>query len=125
MRDSGAVAAARRAWAGDSSYEVRAAALTALARLAPDSAREVIADGLRTKSYREAIQNAAITAAVQRPDSALVAGLEAIAGEQPLPAAALAALAARGDERARSALERLRADKRGWVRRWASEAGGS
>ncbi len=125
MRDTGAVAAARRAWVGDSSYEVRAAALTALARLAPDSARDVIAEGLRTKSYREAIQNAAITAAVQRPDSALVAGLEAIAGEQPLPAAALAALAARGDERARSALERLRADKRGWVREWAGGAGGS
>ena len=104
---------------------MRAAALTALARLAPDSAREVIAEGLRTRSYREAIQNAAITAAVQRPDSALVAGLEAIAGEQPLPAAALAALAARGDERARSALERLRADRRGWVREWASGAGGS
>jgi hypothetical protein len=62
---------------------------------------------------------------MQRPDSALVAGLEAIAGEQPLPAAALAALAARGDERARSALERLRADKRGWVREWAGGAGGS
>ena len=101
---------------------MRAAALTALVRLAPDSSRDAVAAGLRTRSYREAIQNAAIAAAVQRPDSGLVAELEAIAGEQPLPAVALAALAARGDESARAALERLLVDERGWVREWAREA---
>ena len=114
----------RRVWAEDSSDQVRAAALTALARLAPDSSREAVAAGLRTRSYQEAIQNAAIAAAVQRPDSGLVAELEAIAGEQPLPAAALAALAARGDGSARAAIERLLADRRAWVREWTREATG-
>ena len=112
----------RQAWDKDSSDQVRAAALTALTRLAPDSSREVVAAGLRAKSYREVIQNAAITAAVQRPDSGLVAGLEAIAGEQPLPTLALAALAARGDASAKAAMARLLTDERRWVRDWAREA---
>ncbi len=119
-----AVELVRRAWETDSSDQVRAAALTALTRLAPDSAREAVAAGLRMRSYQEAIQNAAIAAAVQRPDSGLVAELEAIAGEQPLPAVALAALAARGDAAAKAAVERLLADQRSWVREWAWEAAG-
>ncbi len=114
----------RRVWDRDPSDQVRAAALTALTRLAPDSSREAVAAGLRTKSYRAAIQNAAITATVQRPDSGLVAELEAIAGEQPLPAVALAALAARDDAWARAAVARLLADQRSWVREWAREATG-
>jgi aminopeptidase N len=120
----GVVELVRRAWDGDPSDQVRAAALTALTRLAPDSSRAAIAAGLRTKSYREAIQNAAIAAAVQRPDSGLVAELEAIAGEQPLPAVALAALASRGEARARAAVARLLTDRRSWVREWAREATG-
>jgi aminopeptidase N len=116
--------AARRAWAEDPSDQVRASGLTALVRLAPEASRGAIATGLRTKSYREAIQNAAIAAALQQPDSALVATLEAVAGEQPLPAVALAALATRGDEAAKAALGRLLRDSRGWVREWAGEATG-
>ena len=119
-----AVELVRRAWAEDPSDQVRAAALTALVRLAPDSSREAVATGLRTKSYREAIQNAAIAATVQRPDSGLVAELEAIAGEQPLPAVALAALAARGDASAKAAIARLLVDERRWVREWAQDAAG-
>jgi len=119
-----AVELARRAWEKDSSDQVRAAALMALTRLAPDSSREAVAAGLRTKSYREAIQNAAIAATVRRPDSGLVAELEAIAGQQPLPAVALAALAARGDAAAKAAVARLLADRRSWVREWAREAAG-
>jgi aminopeptidase N len=122
--DPRAVDVVRRAWTSDSSDQVRAAALTALARLAPDSARDAVVAGLRTPSYREAIQNAAIAAAVQRPDSGLLTELEAIAGEQPLPAAALAALAARGEASARAALARLLKDERSWVREWAREASG-
>jgi hypothetical protein len=59
---------------------------------------------------------------VRKPDSGLVAGLEAIAGEQPLPTVALAALANRGDGPARDAVDRLVNDRRGWVREWAREA---
>jgi HEAT repeat protein len=120
----GVVELVRRVWDEDASDQVRAAALTALTRLAPDSSREAVAAGLRTKSYQEAIQNAAITATVQRPDSGLVAELEAIAGEQPLPAVALAALASRGEARARAAVARLLTDRRSWVREWAREATG-
>jgi aminopeptidase N len=116
--------AVRRAWAEDASDQVRAAALTSLVTLVPDASREAIASGLRTKSYREAIQNAAIAAALHQPDSGLVATLEAVAGDQPLPAIALAALATRGNEEARAALERLLRDSRGWVREWAAEATG-
>ena len=112
----------QRAWAEDPSDQVRAAALTALARLSPDAAREAIAAGLRTKSYREAIQNAAIAAALQQPDSALVATLESVAGEQPVPSIALAALATSGNEAAKAALGRLLRDSREWVRGWAAEA---
>ena len=114
----------RRAWSDDPSDQVRAAALTSLVRLVPEASRDAVLDGLRTGSYRDAIRNAAIAAALQRPDSALVTGLEAVAGEQPLPAMALAALAARGDETAKAALGRLLADPRSWVREWAEEAVG-
>jgi hypothetical protein len=120
----GVVELVRRAWTQDQSDQVRAAALTALVRIAPESSREAVAAGLRTRSYREAIQNAAIAAAVQRPDSGLVAELEAIAGEQPLPAVALGALAARGDAAAQAAIGRLLVDQRGWVREWARKAVG-
>jgi aminopeptidase N len=112
----------RRAWAEDASDQVRAAALTALVRLAPETSREAVAAGLRTGSYREAIQNAAVAAVVERPDSGLVAILESVAGEQPLPSIALAALASRGDTAATAALGRLLADPRSWVRGWAAEA---
>ena len=122
--DPRGVDAVRRAWAEDASDQVRAAALTSLVTLVPDASREAIATGLRTKSYREAIQNAAIAAALRQPDSGLVATLEAVAGDQPLPAIALAALATRGDEAAQAALERLLRDSRGWVREWAAEAAG-
>jgi aminopeptidase N len=119
---AGAAAAVARVWAKDPSYEVRAAALTALARLDPEGARSAVAEGLETPSYRDAIQSAAIVATLQRPDSGLVAGLERIAGGQELPATALALLAGRGNAQARAALARLTEDARPWVREWARQA---
>jgi aminopeptidase N len=118
----GAAGSAGRLWAQDPSYEVRAAALTALVRLDPPGARGPIAEGLETPSYRDAIQNAAIVAATQRPDSGLVAGLERIAGAQELPVTALGVLAGRGNAQASSALARLAGDPRPWVRAWAAAA---
>ncbi len=114
----------RRAWSADSSYQVRAAALGALARLDPAGAGPALAEGLRTRSYRDVIQNAAVSAAVEHPDSALVAGIEAVAGDQPLPVYGLAALAAKGNAEAQAALTRLLEDRRAWVREWAREAMG-
>jgi aminopeptidase N len=110
------------AWEKDSSYEVRAAGLAAMARLDPVRARPAILTGLRTPSYRDVIQNAAIAATTQQPDSELVAGLERIAGAQELPTVALGVIAAQGNGQAKAALSRLLDDRRAWVREWAKEA---
>ncbi|HEV8456547.1 MAG TPA: M1 family aminopeptidase [Gemmatimonadales bacterium] len=117
-----AVAAARTAWKGDSSYEVRASALTALARLDSTGAKGAVLAGLAMPSYRNVIQNAAIAAAAESPDSAMIDGLEKLLGQQRLPAVVLADLASKGDTRALTALVRHKDDKRVWVRRWVQEA---
>ena len=49
-------------------------------------AREAVLQGLETPSYREAIQNAAVTAVVQHPDSGLVLALSRQLAAQPFPA---------------------------------------
>jgi aminopeptidase N len=117
-----AQAAAMSAWKGDSSYEVRASALLALARMDSVGTRPVVLAGLATPSYRDVIQNAAIAAAVRSPDSSLIDGLEKILGQQQLPSLALAELASQGDTRALAALVRHRGDSRPWVRRWVQAA---
>jgi aminopeptidase N len=117
-----ALAAARTAWKEDSSYTVQAEALTALARLDSAGARPAILAGLAGTSYRDVIQNAAIAAGAQSPDSAFIDGLEKILGHQRLPSVVLADLASKGDTRALTALVRHRNDSRAWVRRWVQEA---
>jgi aminopeptidase N len=117
-----ALAIVRQAWRADSSDQVRAAALVALARLGGPDARAAILEGLTMPSYRDAIQNAAITLAVQRPDPELVAALGQVIGVQSLPAAALAALASRGDTAARTRLRGGLDDERPWVREWVLDA---
>ncbi|HEX3234357.1 MAG TPA: M1 family aminopeptidase [Gemmatimonadales bacterium] len=117
-----AFALARAAWSGDPSYAVRAAALTALARLSPGGARQAVLAGLGTSSYRDVIQNAAIVAVVHHPDPGLVRAVARLAGAQPLPTTALAVLAARGDTTARTALIGSIDDARAWVRGWAIAA---
>ena len=117
-----AEALALAAWKKDSSYEVRARALTMLHRLDPGAAREAVLAGLETPSYRDVIQSAAIAAAGAAPDSTIVDRLETILGEQPTVALALASLARRGDTRALSILVRHRDDKRRWVRNWVLDA---
>ena len=110
------------AWSRDSSYAVRATALGVLAHLDSAGSKELIRRGLTTPSYRDVIQTAAITAAREVPDSAIVEGLAGILGEQRLVALTLAGLARRGDTQALSILVRHRDDKRPWVRRWVLEA---
>jgi len=113
---------AQRAWKADPSYEVRGAALTTMVQLSPEGSRETVLLGLRTPSYRDAIQNAAIVAVLRHPDSALVSELDRIAGEQPFPTIALAVLAARGDKPAGDAIVQRLDDERSWVRTWALDA---
>jgi aminopeptidase N len=117
-----ALAAARAAWQSDSSYEVRASALAALARLDSTGARSAVLAGLAAPSYRSVIQNAAIAAAAASPDSAIIDGLEKILGQQRPAALLLADLASKGDTRALTALVRHKDDPRVWVRRWVQEA---
>jgi aminopeptidase N len=117
-----AQALALAAWTRDSSYEVRAGALSVLARLDSAGSGELILKGLATPSYRDIIQTAAIASARERPDSAVVEGLGRVLGEQKLAALTLAALARQGDTHALSILVRHRDDKRPWVRRWVLEA---
>ena len=74
--------------------------------------------GLETPSYREAIQNAAVAAVVQHPDSGLVIALTRQLAAQPVPAIGLAALTSRGDTTARLAVRRALDDERAWVREW-------
>ena len=62
----------RAAWKDDPSYEVRAAVLTAMVHLSPDGSRDAVVIGLKTPSYRDVIQNAAIIAVLQHPDSGLI-----------------------------------------------------
>ena len=114
--------AALAAWKRDSSYEVRASALTALSRIDSLGSRPQVLAGLSIPSYRDAIQNAAIVAAARAPDSTLIDGLEKILGDQERPAIVLATLASQGDTRALTALVRHRADPRPWVREWVLDA---
>ena len=117
-----ALLAARHAWKNDSSYEVRASALAALVRLDSAGAKVDVLAGLTTPSYRNTIQDAAIAAAAESPDSAMIDGLEKILGQQRRPALVLADLASRGDTRALTTLVRHKNDPRPWVRRWVQEA---
>jgi HEAT repeat protein len=122
MGGSRAEAAALNAWKRDPSYQVRASALTTLARLDSVGARPHVLAGLSTSSYRDIIQTAAIAAAARVPDSALIVGLEKIIGDQQLPSLVLATLASEGDTQALTALVRHREDSRPWVRRWVLDA---
>jgi len=110
------------AWNRDSSYAVRATALGVVAHLDSAGSKELVRRGLTMPSYRDVIQTAAITAARDVADSAIVEGLAGILGEQRLVALTLAGLARRGDTQALSILVRHRDDKRPWVRRWVLEA---
>jgi aminopeptidase N len=113
-----AVALIRDLWTKDPSYEARAAALTALSRRDPSGARAELLKGLETSSYRDVIQNAAIFAALERPDTGLVTAIARHAADQPLPTIALAVLSARGDSAALGALAAALDDDREWVRGW-------
>ncbi len=117
-----ALALARAAFTGDSSYAVRAAAVGAVAEIDSAGAHDVIAAALAIPSYRSVIQSAALAAAVRTGDTGLVPVLEERIGDQPLMALALAWFAGHGSDAARDALARHRDDEREWVRRWVARA---
>jgi aminopeptidase N len=113
---------ARATWRADPSYEVRAAALTALVA-ADSSARDsVVVWGLATPSYQDVIQQAAYRVIAQTGDTAAIPQLETLLGSDRFPAHVLAALAARGNARALTVLGAHLDDDRAYVRRWVVEA---
>ena len=114
-----ALSLARTAWKSDDSYSVRASALSALVRLDTANRRALIVEGLRTPSYRDAVQNAALGAAVRSGDSTLVGPVHELMAEQQVPSFALAAMASRGSKRALDLLVADLNDSRRYVREWA------
>ena len=110
---------ARGAWTHDTSYEVRGRALTALARLDTAGRHALIAQGLATRSYRDAIVNGALGAILEANDTAFVPQVDSAAGNAIEPSFVLAILGARGDARALDLLVGHLNDDRAGVRRWA------
>jgi len=117
-----AASLARGAWTSDSSYEVRAAAATALIRLDSAGARDVITAALAEPSYGDAIQNAALQAIAQRNDTTFIGAVDQLVGPSRNAVYVLAALGARGSSRALDLLAGHLDDARRAVRGWALQA---
>ncbi|PYP50471.1 MAG: hypothetical protein DMD45_10900, partial [Gemmatimonadetes bacterium] len=113
---------ARTIWRTDTSYETRAAALTALVA-ADSSARDsAVAWGLGAASYQNVIQQAAYRVIAQTGDTGAIPQLETLLGSDRFPAHVLAALAARGSAHALNLIAAHLDDERPQVRRWTVEA---
>ncbi|HEX4469440.1 MAG TPA: hypothetical protein VH080_07880, partial [Gemmatimonadaceae bacterium] len=112
----------RAAWKSDDSYLVRAAAFSALVTLDTATRRALIVEGLRTPSYRDAIQNAALGAAVRSGDSTLVRPVHDLVSEKDVPSSALAVMAGRGSRLALDLLISDLNDPHRYVREWTLTA---
>src|SRR6267143_1163168 len=113
---------ARTTFHNDPSYEVRAAALTALVRADSTARDSAIAWGLATPSYQDVIQEAAYRIIAQTGDTGAIPRLETLLATDRLAAHVLAALAARGSPHALEVLAAHLNDDRRTVRRWVVEA---
>lgn len=111
-----ALALVRSAFAHDSSYAVRAAAVTVLAQLDSAGRREVLTTALGIPSYQDVIQSAALDAIARAADTSFVPQLEQLLGAQPRVALALATLASRGSAHALDVLSAHLNDARPYVR---------
>jgi aminopeptidase N len=122
VHDARAAELARNAWNSDTSYSVRAAALASVAQLDSAGRTAAIAAGLSTPSYRDEIQNAALVAIARSNDTSFIAAVQAIVGDQQLPARVLGAFASRGSAHAVALLATDLDDSRTWVRQWTLQA---
>src|SRR5690242_13869262 len=113
---------ARATLRGDSSYEVRAAALAALVHADSTARDSAVAWGLATASYQDVIREAAYRVVAQTGDSGAIPQVEALMGTGRYPAHVRAVLAARGSPHAFDVLTAHLDDARAAVRRWAVEA---
>jgi hypothetical protein len=117
-----ALALARGTFTDDPSYEVRASALVAVARMNRDARREVVHAGLDTPSYRDVIQSAAFDVIAAWRDTTFIPELERTLGTQPRASLTLATLAASGNAHALQLLGSHLNDDRAWVRSWVVTA---
>lgn len=115
-------ALARPALTADPSYEVRAAALRALVKADPANAHAVIVQGLKTPSYQDAIQGAALRAIYQTGDTSFIPQVDSLVASQQLPLHLLAALGAKGSAHALDLLAGHLNDPRPTIRRWTLQA---
>ncbi|HEY3933109.1 MAG TPA: M1 family aminopeptidase [Gemmatimonadales bacterium] len=113
---------ARAAFEHDSSDQVRAAALTTLVHVDPAHAHDLIATGLRTPSYRDAIDDAALQGVVQTNDTSLIAEVDALVGHEETPVHVLGVLGARGNGHALDLVTGHLDDRRAAVRKWTVDA---
>src|SRR6266550_2944718 len=113
---------ARTTFHDDPSYEVRAAALTALVRADSTARDSAIAWGLATPSYQDVIQEAAYRLIAQTGDTGAIPRVETLLATDHFAAHVLAALAARGSAHALDVLAAHLNDDRRAVRRWVVEA---
>jgi len=113
---------ARATFRTDPSYEVRAAALTALVRADSTARDSAIVWGLATPSYQDVIQEAAYRIIAQTGDTGAIPHIEALLGTDHFAAHVLAALASRGSAHALDVLAAHLNDERRVVRRWVVEA---
>jgi aminopeptidase N len=113
---------ARATFQTDPSYEVRAAALTALVRADSTARDSAIVWGLATPSYQDVIQEAAYRIIAQTGDTGAIPRLETLLATHRFAAHVLAALAARGSAHALELLTAHLNDERRAVRRWVVEA---
>jgi hypothetical protein len=113
---------ARDAFQKDSSYEVRAAALATLVQADSANAHALIAKGIATPSYRDAIQSAAFGAMIRVNDTSSIDLVEAAVARQEFAVHVLAVLGARGNAHALDLVTAHLNDRRSAVRHWTVNA---
>ena len=113
---------ARTRFHGDSSYQVRAAALLTAAHSDSAHAHDLVGEGLAMPSYQDAIASAAYQVIMQLNDTAYIDRVDGAIAQQEYPAHVLAVLGVRGNARALTLVTAHLNDHRAAVRRWTVNA---
>ncbi|MEP7326204.1 MAG: M1 family aminopeptidase, partial [Gemmatimonadota bacterium] len=106
----------------DPSYEVRAAAVGAMAKAEPARRQAVLIEALATESYRDAIRNAAYGLIAQTADTMFLDSVNARVPNDENGVFVLAALGRKGSTRALDLLAAYLNDERRYLRQWALDA---
>jgi hypothetical protein len=121
-KSSEAVDRVRDLWERDTSYTVRAAAVTSLARLDQANAGRLVRQGLATPSYQDAIADAALGVVAQANDTSMMDEVNRAVQATSNAAFVLAVFIARGSERALDLLSAHVTSPRATIRRRALQA---